>query len=132
MKRSELRRKPSALARSPLRTKRKPRPVEPGREAWVFPHAGCCACCGVNVPHLERHHLIAKQAVRREGRPDLVWDLRNSVLLSPHCHSLHTNAVRRLPVALVSEAARAFAAELFGEAKSDAYFARTYAPTVAP
>jgi hypothetical protein len=48
-----------------------------------------------------------------------------------NCHARHSNAFERIPLALVPDAARAFAVELFGEAKAAAYFARFYAPTVA-
>jgi 5-methylcytosine-specific restriction endonuclease McrA len=127
LKRSSPARKPSALTRSPLRTRRKPRPVEPGREAWKAPHAGYCECCGINVPHLERHHVVTERHVRQAGGDP--WDLRNSILLAPRCHANHHSRMRPIPLPLVPDAAIAFACELYGSDEAGmGYLLKRYAP----
>jgi hypothetical protein len=70
---------------------------------------------------------VDAQIVKREKRFDLLWDLRNSMLLAPEpCHSNHTNAHRRIALSAVPLPARAFAIELLGEDRAILFFTRTY------
>jgi hypothetical protein len=99
---------------------------EEGYREWKTPTFGRCQGCG--KPGLrERHHVVAEQHVRAEGGDP--YDLRNGMQLGMHCrcHSRHTNAAQRLPLARVPDEAIAFASELFG-AGAGAYLSRHYAP----
>ena len=43
------------------------------------------------------HHVLPKSWLRREGRLDLVWDERNSMVLVTEDHMAHEVAMRRIP-----------------------------------
>lgn len=119
LKRSQLRSHPKRVDRT-----------DPARIAWKVPHGGFCQCgCDRFALHLERHHIVALSTIRQEGRLDLEFDLRNSLLLHPHCHSWHTDASRRIPLAAVPSVALDFAVELLGRDRAALYMARFYAPS---
>lgn len=129
MKSSPLTRRTPPRRTGPLRRRRKPVVVDPAvvaaREAWKVPRAGFCACgCDRFALHLERHHVVYEQHVRAEGGD--VWDLANSILLHPRCHSQHHSAARRIPLAQVPDSALAFAVDLLGEDAAALYFVRRY------
>lgn len=100
---------------------------EPGYREWHKPVFGDCARCGEGEQRLERHHLFHEQHVRAI-RPDLVWDLRNSLKLGAYCrcHSRHTTAAERLSASLIDHEARAFGVEVFGEDAMELHIARYY------
>lgn len=100
---------------------------EPGYSAWHKPVWGYCAACDEGLQRLERHHVFHEQHVRAV-RPDLVWDLRNSLKLGAHCrcHSRHTTAAERLSASLIGDEARTFGIEVFGDGAMELYVARYY------
>lgn len=115
------------MKRSPLKRKPRVKRDEPGRDAWKASKAGPCQCgCHRFSMHLERHHVIELQRIRQEGRDDLAWDLRNSMLLHPHCHGRHTSAMHRIAIERIPEEALAFAVDLLGEDRAALYIARYY------
>jgi 5-methylcytosine-specific restriction endonuclease McrA len=117
------------MKRSPLkRGRRKPIDrTDPDFIAWKIPHGGYCQCqCGTFSMHLERHHVLPLSTLKQLGRLDVAWDLANSMLLAPVCHARHTNAVRRIPLEMVPEAAVAFVVDVLGEDRSVLFFARFY------
>jgi hypothetical protein len=106
-----------------------------GERRWREALGSVCAAPGCTTPYgaiqpLFLHHLVYRQHVRREGGD--IWDPRNALTICNRCHASHHQRGRVLPVAMVPEAARAFAVELFGEARAADYFARRYAPEEAP
>lgn len=117
------------MRRSPLRRSR-PKPVDrndPQRQLWKTSHAGFCQCgCGRFAMHLERHHVLDLQVLKREHREDVAWDARNAMLLHPQCHGRHTSAMRRIPLSSVPEAALAFAVDVLGEDRACLFFSRYY------
>lgn len=116
------------MKRSPLRA-RPPvdQSAEPGYAAWKAPAWGRCEACGKR-DRLIRHHVVLAQHVRALGGP--VYDLRNSLLLGTgvrcDCHRSHHHATRRLPLAVVSPEAIAFAQELLGGERAGEYLRRYY------
>jgi hypothetical protein len=98
------------------------------RDAWKAPKAGYCQCgCDRWTHHLEHHHVVERQTVVREGRPDLEWDPQNGIYLHPYCHGRHTSAMRRIALPSVPDAAVAFAVDLFGdELRAAQYLIRFY------
>lgn len=102
------------------------------RLAWKEPKAGKCRC-GCSPPlialHLENHHIVEQQMIKRLGRYDLLWDPRNALPLHPKHHAWHTSAFRRIPLASIPDAAVTFAIELLGEGSATVYLDRHYATT---
>ena len=129
MKRSPLKQR-TPLKRSRLRSRsdsysQKRMLLEPGRTVWKEQQRGFCQCgCNRFSMHLERHHVVYEQHVRREGGDP--WTLANSMLLHPDCHARHHSGFRRVPVEYVPVEALRFALGLLGEARSAAYFQRYY------
>lgn len=124
MKRTELRRK-SALRSRPKHIDR----TDPARQAWKTPMWGACSVCG-KVGWLVNHHVVQAQHIPEE-RPELLYDRRNAMRVGVDatclCHARHTNAFRRIPLALISAPAWEFASELMGEGTARQYFERRYA-----
>lgn len=117
MKRTPLRPQPPAERRS-----------DPGWREWHEPTYGRCEACGA-AGLLIRHHVVLEQHVRSHGGDP--WDLANSLLLGAYacrCHSEHHAATRRLSLALLPDAALAFAVDLLGEQPAAIYLRRYYAP----
>lgn len=105
---------------------------EAGRLAFKTIGSGRCAGCQ-KLGIVRRHHLITENHVRRAGGNP--WDQRNAIWigiegLTCDCHEHHHNASHRLPVTVVTAAAREFAVELLGADAAAAYFARYYAAGV--
>lgn len=121
MKRSQLRR------RTPLRVRRRPRILEPGRAAWKEPTRGYCTVC-MRPGWIVKHHVCYEQHVRREGGDP--WALANSMLLGRDCacHAQHHSGFKRIPFDLVPDEAVDFARRLLGDDRAALYFARFYAP----
>lgn len=87
-----------------------------------------CPVCG-QVPSAENpfecHHVTEKQAIKKivaamqlppreaaEKLARLLWDFRNGLPVCQRCHSRHTSAYKRIPLALVTRKHRQFAREL--------------------
>ena len=132
MKRSPLlRRKPLRATtglqrRSPLRSRPKRQPLEPGEAEWKRKRPGWCECCGHFEWILHGHHVLYLQVVRREGGP--LFHPDNRMDLCSVCHFRHHYASHKIPLWKVPAAARAFAVELLGEHRAAEFFARRYAP----
>lgn len=117
------------MKRSSLKRGRR-RKREPGEADWKTPRKGNCGVCG-RRGWVIRHHVVYEQHVRREhGDP---WDLRNSldvgVPLLCDCHAKHhRSGPGRVPIPwdFIPFAAIAFAEELLGRERADAYFERYY------
>lgn len=128
MKRSALLRRTPLRTRSQLRSR--PKRVDrtdPARIEWKIVHAGPCDCgCHRFSMHLDHHHVVSQQEIKREGREDMLWDPRNGMYLHPLCHERHTRAMRRIPLERVSGAALAFAVDLLGVERAALYVARHY------
>lgn len=118
MKRSPL------LRRKPLLSRPRRVPKDPRREAWKYPAAGFCDCCSRPSWHLQRHHVVYEQHVRKEGGD--VWAMANSMLLHPDCHAQHHAAVKRIPVAKIPREAMDFAIGLMGRDRAALYLTRYY------
>jgi 5-methylcytosine-specific restriction endonuclease McrA len=85
----------------------------------------CAACSGPGGQMgIVLHHVVYRQHVRRAGGDE--WDPRNALPLCNSCHSLHHHRSRILPIALLPDAALAFAGDLLGDAAEN-YLARYYA-----
>jgi 5-methylcytosine-specific restriction endonuclease McrA len=56
-----------------------------------------CASCGLRRFDLQVHHVITQQQLKKIGRKDVLWDLRNALVLCPLCHERHTSAFKRIP-----------------------------------
>lgn len=122
--------KRSPLSRKTLLRRGRPKPVnrnDPARIAWKEPTGGYCQCgCQRFSMHLEGHHVLEAQLLKREGREDVLWDPRNRMMLAPACHSNHTSAFRRIALKAVPAPAVAFAVEVLGEDRAALYLARMY------
>ena len=121
------------LRRTPLRRHPKRHVETPAeREArmtWADPHRGWCSYgCGSFSTHLQRHHVLLAQIVKREGGD--VWALANSMLLAESRHRRHHDCIRKLPIGRVPEQAVAFAVDLLGEGRATLYFRARYDCTV--
>ena len=128
MKRSPLLARTSLKRSSALRTRHRPPSTDLARKVWKEPRAGWCECgCGEYALHLERHHVFELQMCKRERLP--LWDLANSMLLSPHCHARHTSALRRLPIHRVPKAAIRWGVDQLGSDRAWAYLVKKYAVT---
>lgn len=128
MKRSILARRTGLRRASRLRARPKRIEHNPARDAWKTRVAGACECgCGVFTIRLERHHVIYEQHLRAEGHEDLLWDLRNSMLLLPAHHRNHHLAAKQIRRARIPAAAVEFAVERFGADIADRYLSRYYA-----
>ena len=65
------------------------------------------------VTHLQAHHGLSRQRLRRHGLEHLYWDPRNSIpACEEPCHRRHTLALARIPLAALPQAALDFAEEL--------------------
>ena len=65
------------------------------------------------VTHLQAHHALSRQRLRRLGLEHLFWDPRNAVAVCEDpCHRRHTSALDRIPLAALPQAALDFADEL--------------------
>lgn len=99
----------------PFRKRTRSRAESEASEAW---HAEVTAAgCAMEGPHygrVEGHHVIPKQALKREGHGDKLWDVRNGVGLCSLHHANHEGHVPggRLPRTLLPSSAFDFAAEL--------------------
>ena len=112
MKRGQIKRRPYRIIH------------EPGRQEWKEPVAGFCECgCGRHSNHLQRHHVVLEQVVRRAGGDP--WDQRNSMLLHEVCHRRQHDAFERIPRGRIPESAFEFAGEILGLA-AERYFDRHY------
>jgi hypothetical protein len=80
--------------------------------------------------HRERHHVLERGWLVKNGFKRYEFDLRNSMLLHPYCHANHTSAHRRIPVESVPERALAFAVDLLGEDRAAMEIARRYGAQV--
>jgi 5-methylcytosine-specific restriction endonuclease McrA len=99
-----------------------------GERQWKTALAKKCLhpdCTG-DVGKLVLHHVVYAQHVQREGGDR--FDPRNGMTLCPSCHSSHHSRGRVIPLAALSDAALAFATELFdGDPFAAAlYLARRY------
>lgn len=85
---------------------------------------------------LQAHHVTEKQAIKKvvaalqlgpreaaEKLGRLLWDFRNGLPVCQRCHSRHTGAFRRIPIALVTRKHRQFARELGLEHLIEALYA---------
>jgi 5-methylcytosine-specific restriction endonuclease McrA len=123
---SPLTRRSPRARRQPLRSRRRPVEMTAERAAWKDTGAGHCQCCG-RFDMLKGHHVVAAQTIRAEGKPGMLWDLRNRMLVAPHCHEQHTSAFRRFHVDRLPESALEFAREFWGDdLRAALYIARTY------
>jgi 5-methylcytosine-specific restriction endonuclease McrA len=118
--------RPSKPPSRTLSRRRQPRPLEPGEMAWKERQSGRCENCGVSALRLERHHVIELKHCKAEGLP--LYDLENSILLCPRCHSRHTSATERLSRRKLSAVALAFGEQRLGVERFGLYLARYYGP----
>lgn len=89
---------------------------EPAPKMWkwlVLRRDGGCVmgpdgCDG----NLEAHHVVTQQQLRKIGRDDLRWDVRNGLTLCERHHRRHTRALTRVPFELLRPENVAFAEEL--------------------
>ena len=127
MKRSPLIRR-TRLKRQ--RTTQKPRPSDVECAIFTEPSGGYCDCgCGRFAIWRDNHHVIPQQLIKREGRQDLLWDIRNRMRLHRFCHERHTNCSHKLSISVVPDAALVFAVEFFGDDQRAAdWFCRHYGP----
>lgn len=85
---------------------------------------------------LEAHHVTSQELIRKHVRAlrlparqasemlaRLRWDKRNGLPVCRRCHDLHTRAISRIPLRLVTPKARQFARELVAEYLLDRYYA---------
>ena len=121
------------LRRTPLRDRsREQRQAvirdTPGRDAWVKPHYGPCASCGLD-DRLIRHHILYLFHLKTEAPPERWFDLRNALDLSMwcKCHARQHSGSQRLPVSILPPAAHEFGIEVLGEGRWTLYVARYYA-----
>lgn len=70
-----------------------------------------CAICGT-TRHLEVHHVLPQRVLKAEGHRDLLWDVRNGMVLCRWDHARHENAFARIPASRISHEAWSFAQEL--------------------
>lgn len=63
-------------------------------------------------PPVQACHLIPKQALRRRGLYEAVWDTRNGLGACYKAHRRSDGALERFPAHCISAEARAFADEL--------------------
>ena len=90
---------------------------------WAAAKRDACERCGAR-DRLQQHHVVYEQHIRRAGGDP--WDPRDSMTLCVSCHTSHHKALRlTLPLALVPDAAIAFAGDLMGPAAYD-YLRRRY------
>jgi hypothetical protein len=121
------------MKRSPIKryTALRSRPKKPNRtEAafdWKDHGPGYCECgCDRFSLHRERHHVLERGWLVKNGFGRYEYDQRNSMMLHPHCHANHTSAHRRIPIESVPEAALAFAVDLLGEDRAALELSRRY------
>lgn len=114
-------------------TPRRPKAVAPARGRWAwyaFRKVGDCEGCGKRGPR-EAHHIVIRQRFERT-RPDLLWDLRNRLLLGVFCcHPDHHHpGVRdtRIARSKLKPIAFEFGREALGAGPSEIYFERRYRP----
>lgn len=60
----------------------------------------------------EAHHVVRQQTLRRHGREDALWDVRNGIPIHDLVHDNHHSAYRRIPRRCVPQSAWEFAREL--------------------
>lgn len=125
------------MRRSPLKryTALRSRPKKPTRTeaeyAWKDHGPGYCQCgCDRYALRRERHHIIERSWLVKNGYGRYEFDQRNSMLLHPLCHARHTSAFRRIPIEAVPEAALAFCVELLGEDRAALELTRRYGTQV--
>ena len=85
---------------------------EATREWKAAVTAAGCAMEGPHYGQIEGHHILPKQALKREGHGDKLWDVRNGIGLCQLHHANHEGHSDRLPRTLLPAAAFDFAAEL--------------------
>jgi hypothetical protein len=65
------------------------------------------------VTHLQAHHALSRQRLRRNGLEHLFWDPRNAVpACEDPCHRWHTTAKARIQLAALPPEALEFAEEV--------------------
>lgn len=113
---------PRVDAPSP-KPRRSPSHANPGNNATppVPPGARCVCGCGERAVHM--HHVLYRQQLRRL-RAD-ASDPRSVVPVAFRCHGDHHSGARRLPLAVLPDAAFDFALEAMGAACYD-YLLRRY------
>lgn len=78
-------------------------------DVWELDGGRCCVTGRPALrrsPALERHHVVAKGRLRRDGLPaDLVWDPANGMLVDWAVHVRHTDAIQRIPYWAIPERA---------------------------
>jgi 5-methylcytosine-specific restriction endonuclease McrA len=76
-----------------------------------------CAVCG-RPDRVQGHHVVSQQAIKKVARRfgydvlALLWDPRNGIPVCERCHSAHTGAKKRIPLAVIPASAFEFADEL--------------------
>jgi hypothetical protein len=80
---------------------------------WHLDEGRCCVK-GIEAPiaskRLQRHHVIPKERLRRDGHPpSVVWDPASGMLVERDVHTLHTDAVERIPYDCIPDRCKDFA-----------------------
>jgi 5-methylcytosine-specific restriction endonuclease McrA len=96
-----------------------------------------CPVCrdGWTRGRMQVHHVVEQKAIKRyvaslrlqgdelnEVLRRRLWDPRNALAVCTDCHTRHTNAEWRIPLAVVPDAAHEFAAELELEYLIERYY----------
>ncbi len=108
-----------ALATSGRGLRSRPRAVPLGvhveRKLWTAGLGDCAVCRlegGSCSGRVQGHHVVAKQALKRRGLVDWLYDTRNRLAVCEKRHMQHESGFRRIPRALVPASAEEFAGEL--------------------
>lgn len=118
-----LSRKPGAAIRQHRRHVRSGAEIAAAR-SWreIVTRGGCEMCRYVDLgeipaehrPDLRRiegHHIIEQQQLKKHGKGDMLWDVRNGMGLCSYHHQRHTNWRERVPRRLLLPEAYEFAEE---------------------
>lgn len=115
--------KRSRIKRTPFRRKPTRSTWGPGaasiedlpRRLWKEGLGRCVVCPaegGVCQGRVQGHHVVSKQALKKRGLLEYLWDRRNRMAVCEHRHESHTNGTKRIPWRLLTAEHLAFADEL--------------------
>lgn len=89
---------------------------------------GACQVCPAEGGHCEGrvqgHHVVSKQALRRHGLHEHLWDVRNRLAVCARRHERHTTLSAPIAYGLLPSSAIEFAAELGLEWWLDRHYPR--------